>query len=156
MKLISLILSTAGLAAVCVLTLVTVAGESSTEPSTTGTDQQQRARLERGRYLTYQVGLCIDCHSPRDARGEHIEHLQLMGAPIPFVPTVPMPWSPAAPRIAGLPAGHSEDDLTHFLVTGQRPNNLPPPLPPMPPYRMNSDDARAVAAYLHSLSPETR
>jgi len=68
-----------------------------------------------------------------------------------MVPTVPMPWAGAAPRIAGLPAGYSHDDMVHFLMTGERPHGLPPPMPPMPAYRMNRDDAEATVAYVQSL-----
>ena len=38
-----------------------------------------------------------------------------------------------------------------FLMTGERPNGLPPTFPPMPPYRMNVEDAQAVVAYLRTL-----
>jgi hypothetical protein len=62
-----------------------------------------------------------------------------------------MPWAGAAPRIAGLPAGYSAEDLVHFLMTGERPHGLPPPLPPMPPYRMNREDAEAAVAFIQSL-----
>ncbi|MBI2515618.1 MAG: cytochrome C [Opitutae bacterium] len=109
------------------------------------------AQLERGRYLVLRTGLCTDCHSPRNERGELIESRQLMGAPIPFAPTVPMPWMPVAPRLAGLPAGFNEEQMIHFLMTGERPNGRGQPLPPMPPFRFDHDDATAIAAFLRSL-----
>jgi cytochrome c553 len=108
-------------------------------------------RVERGRYLVHQVGMCIDCHSPRDETGQFVEALHLTGSPIPFQPTVAMPWMPRAPAIAGLPAGYTEEDTVRFLMTGKRPNGLPPALPPMPPYQLDQADAEAVAAYLQSL-----
>jgi len=108
-------------------------------------------QVERGRYLVMSAGLCIDCHSPRNEKGEFIESQHLTGAPIMFLPTVPMPWVPAAPRLAGLPAGFTESEVAQFLVTGERPHGRPPALPPMPPYRFNHEDAAAIAAYLHSL-----
>ena len=40
--------------------------------------------------------------------------------------------------------------LAHFLETGVRPNGSSP-RPPMPAYRMQPGDARAVAAYIRSL-----
>jgi hypothetical protein len=95
--------------------------------------------------------MCIDCHSPRDEKGAFVESKHLTGSPLPFAPTVPMPWMPASPKIAGLPAGFTKADTIHFLMTGERPNGKPAPLPPMPPYRMNRDDAEAVTAYLQSL-----
>lgn len=115
------------------------------------------ALVSRGNYLVHQVGMCIDCHSPRGERGEFLEDKHLTGSALPFAPSVPMPaWAPAAPHIAGLPSGWSEDQMVHFLMTGERPNNLPPPMPPMPPYRMNKADAEAVAAYVHSLGNGSR
>jgi cytochrome c553 len=115
-----------------------------------------KAQLEHGRYLVHQVGLCIDCHSPRNQKGEFLEDKHLTGSPIPFTPTVPMPWMPAAPKIAGLPDGYTAKDMTHFLMTGERPNGRPGVLPPMPPYRMDRRDAEAVTAYLQAMTPAAK
>jgi mono/diheme cytochrome c family protein len=98
--------------------------------------------------------MCADCHSPRDEKGQYIEARQLTGSLLGFAPTVPMPWMPLAPRIAGLPAGYSAENLVRFLMTGERPNNLPPTLAPMPAYRLNRADAEAIVAYLQSLPAE--
>lgn len=124
-------------------------GPKSPKQSPSLSDQPDLVR--RGEYLVHGVGLCIDCHSPRDERGEFLEGRHLTGSPIGFKPLVDMPWMPVAPRLAGLPAGYSENSMVHFLMTGERPNGLPPTLPPMPPYRMNREDAEAVAGYLQSL-----
>jgi hypothetical protein len=70
-----------------------------------------------------------------------------------MLPTVPMPWTTVAPRIAGLPAGFTSEHMVHFLMTGERPNGRPAPLPPMPSYRMDRRDAEAVTAYLSSIAP---
>jgi len=91
----------------------------------------------------------MDCHSPRDEKGRFIEGQQLMGSVLSFAPTVPMPWAPAAPRIAGL-EGFTTEEAVKFLMTGARPSGVPP-LPPMPAYRLSEDDAKAVVAYLKSL-----
>jgi hypothetical protein len=58
---------------------------------------------------------------------------------------------PAAPRIAGLPSGYTSENLVHFLMTDERPNGMPPVLPPMPPYRMTREDAEATVAYIRTL-----
>jgi mono/diheme cytochrome c family protein len=137
----------AGVIAVAALAVLLVAPRRS-EAAPAMSDSQ---RLERGKYLVHQVGMCIDCHSPRDEKGAFIEARHLTGSPLPFAPTVPMPWMPASPKIAGLPAGFTKADTVHFLMTGERPNGKPAPLPPMPPYRMNRDDAESVASYLQSL-----
>ena len=109
--------------------------------------------VERGRYLVHQVAMCIDCHSPRGRDGKFIEEQHLAGAPLAFAATVPMPWAPLAPRLAGIPAGYDAEALVAFLMTGERPNGLPPTLPPMPAVRLDRTDSEAIAAYLASLKP---
>lgn len=108
-------------------------------------------RIARGSYLVNKLGLCIDCHSPRNEKGEHIPGQHLTGAAIGVKPIASMPWAGAAPRLAGLPAGFTAEQLVTFLMTGERPGGRPPALPPMPPYRMNREDAEAAVAYLQSL-----
>lgn len=105
--------------------------------------------LARGRYLVFDVAGCIDCHSPRNEQGEFIADQHLTGAVLPFAPLVPMPWAPAAPSIAGLD-GYTTEQAVKFLMTGERPSGAPA-LPPMPAYRFNAEDARAVVAFLRSL-----
>jgi mono/diheme cytochrome c family protein len=108
------------------------------------------SRVARGKYLVEQVGMCADCHSPRNERGEFIRERWLQGAPLDFKNIVPMPkWAEAAPPLAGLP-GWTEAQLVTLLTTGKDPKGEPPD-PPMPSYRMNQEDATAVAAYLASL-----
>lgn len=115
------------------------------------------ALVKRGEYIVHQVGMCVDCHSPRGEGGDFIKDKHLTGSPIPFAPSVPMPaWATAAPPIAGMPASWSEEATVHFLMTGVRPNNLPPTRPPMPPYRLSKADADAVVAYLQSLGGSAR
>jgi len=126
--------------------------ESSSQPTNKKHFSENPQLVKRGEYMVHNVVLCIDCHSPRGERGEFIEGRHLTGSVLGFAPSVPMPaWAPAAPPIAGMPAGWSEDALVQFLRTGERPYNLPSVRPPMPPYRLNQADAEAVAAYLHAL-----
>lgn len=113
------------------------------------TPSSPAASIERGRYLVENVGLCADCHSPRNEKGEFAMDLWLKGAALPFQPTVEMPWSPVAPPIAGLPS-MNDAEAVHFLTTGERPDGSRP-RPPMPPYRFSQADAVAVTAYLRSL-----
>ena len=108
------------------------------------------ALVDRGEYLVKAIGLCADCHAPRNERGEFVKAQWLMGAPLPFAPTVPMPaWASVAPAIAGLPT-MTEAQAATFLQTGVRPDGTRP-RPPMPEFRLSEADARAVAAYLKSL-----
>lgn len=107
--------------------------------------------IERGRYLVTHVGVCHDCHSPRGADGRFLAEQWLMGGPLPFAATLPMPWAPVAPRIAGLPQLTDEQAL-HFLTSGELPGGRRP-RPPMPTYRFNREDARDVIAYLRNPAP---
>lgn len=128
-----------------VLGLAIACSRPTAEPTAAAGD------AERGRYLVEHVGLCIDCHNPRDEKGEFVRDRWLCGAAIPFAPTVPMPWAAASPPIAGLPT-LSDAQAVHFLQTGELPGGRTP-RPPMPPYRMNERDARDVVAHLRSLRP---
>jgi mono/diheme cytochrome c family protein len=107
--------------------------------------------LARGEYLVEKVGMCADCHSTRNERGEIIRATHLGGAALPFAPTVPMPvWAPVAPPIAGLPSMTAGQGVT-FLTTGQRPDGSRP-RPPMPEFRFSEEDARAIVDYLKAMS----
>lgn len=114
--------------------------------------QQQPAELtevaliERGDYLVNGVVLCGDCHTPRLENMEPDQTRELQGADIGGPPTM----ATFAPAIAGKPANYTDEQFVAFLQTGVRPDGSHP-RPPMPPYRLNEDDARAVAAYIATL-----
>ena len=102
-------------------------------------------------YVVHHVAMCIYCHTPKDADGQLDEQQLLQGAPMPVESPFPrVQWAFQAPKIAGLPGGWTDDDLVRFLHTGVTPTGRTAQ-PPMPPFRMNDEDARAVAAYLQSL-----
>lgn len=105
--------------------------------------------IERGRYLVHGVAQCVECHTPRDREGNLLDEKLLHGAPIPVASPYPEPWAYSSPHIAGLP-GFQEEDVVTLLMTGRRPDGEAP-LPPMPSFRMNRADARAVVDYLKSL-----
>lgn len=121
--------------------------------------QQEEAQLtsaslvERGDYLVNNVVLCGDCHTPRLQNGEPDSTRALQGAPNMTTPTIDMPWGAVVPPIAGIPAHFTEEQFVSFLQTGVRPDGSHP-LPPMPPYRLNEEDARAVTAYIATLPRE--
>ena len=127
-------------------------GQNDNAPAATQNDHSaQQGDTERGRYIVHHVAMCIYCHTPRDDRGTPDEHQLLHGAPMPVESPFPgQKWAFMAPKIAGLPGGWSEKEMTRFLQTGDTPTGHKP-LPPMPPFRFHEDDARAVAAYLKSL-----
>ena len=138
-------LKSANLVCVCLLTFAVAGSLYQVKAAPAGT-------VERGRYLVEQVGMCGDCHSPHNEKGELIREKLLQGTQIPFKPAVPMPvWGDKAPNIAGLP-GWEDKDAVKFLMTGLAYNDLPA-RPPMPQYRFNQEDATAIVAYLRSLAP---
>lgn len=133
---------------VTTVTLVAIAAISALTVRAGSPTQDRRPDAARGRYLVERVAMCQDCHSPRDERGAFAPERWLMGAPLPFAPTVPMPWAPVSKPIAGLP-GLDDAQALHFLTTGALPGDRRP-LPPMPDYRFSVDDARDVIAYLRN------
>jgi mono/diheme cytochrome c family protein len=116
-------------------------------PTSSPADRQ--ALIERGRYLTHDVAMCVQCHSPRDDRGQIIRSQEFRGAPIPVTAYFPEPWALRAPNIRGASA-YPEADLIRLLREGIATNGRSPQ-PPMPPFRMTREDAEAITAYLRSL-----
>lgn len=108
-------------------------------------------QVAHGEYLVRHVAMCVVCHTPKTEQGTLLEQKLLQGGRIP----VPSPyrgqqWAFQAPKLAGLPGGWTEESLATFLQTGKTPTGAVV-RPPMPPFRMNEEDAHAVAAYLKSL-----
>jgi mono/diheme cytochrome c family protein len=107
-------------------------------------------QVVRGEYLVNHVAMCVQCHTPRDAKGELDRTRLFKGAPIPLRSPFPtQSWAFVAPAIAGLP-GWSNEDAGVLLTTGRRPLGYTPK-PPMPPFRLSREDADAVIAFLRSL-----
>jgi mono/diheme cytochrome c family protein len=109
------------------------------------------ALVARGDYLVNGVVLCGDCHTPRLENMALDEERKLQGSPVP--PSGPPEiFATVAPAIAGGPSGYTDEQFAAFLQTGLRPDGSHP-RPPMPPYRLNEEDARAVVAYIETLPP---
>lgn len=103
--------------------------------------------LTRGKYIVENVALCVECHTPRNSKGELDRTRWLQGAPIPVKSPYPNDrWAFQAPAIGGLP-GFSQSEVVVLLSTGRRVSGRVP-LSPMPPFRLSKEDAEAVAAYL--------
>lgn len=106
--------------------------------------------LERGRYLVNDVALCVQCHSPRDEKGNLIETKILTGGRILFASPYPdRPWAFQAPNIRGM-IGYTDAEGIRLLTQGLTRGGTPP-RPPMHRFHMAPEDARAVVAYLKSL-----
>ena len=135
-----------GPALVAAGTLVAALSRSSVpSPSAPGP-----AVVERGRYLTHDVAMCVQCHSPRDEKGEIVKGKEFSGARVPVDSPFPgPPWAMQAPNLRGL-TGFSEEGVVRLLRDGIA-HTGSPPQSPMPPFRMSREDASAIVAYLRSL-----
>jgi mono/diheme cytochrome c family protein len=107
--------------------------------------------VARGEYLATSVAHCIQCHSPHNSEGDLLRDQLFQGQAMPFkspYPAGPV-WAPRAPAIKRLP-GWSTEEFVSILTAGKRLNGRRP-ASPMPQFRMSTQDAEAVAAYLKSL-----
>jgi len=107
------------------------------------------ALVARGDYLTHKVAMCVECHSPRDERGNIILAEEFTGAPVLVnAPYWRPDWATREPNIAGL-RGFTDEQVIALLMTG-RATDRDPPKRPMPPFRLTREDAEAVVAYLRT------
>ncbi len=122
---------------------------SKTAKASTAAPASQ-SQIDHGRYLVEDVGMCEECHTPRDDSGNLDESRRLQGAAIWITPVHPTTnWAMRAPALAGFP-GFSEAQGEQILENGVGPNGLAIQ-PPMHIYHMTPADAQAVIAYLRSL-----
>ena len=107
------------------------------------------AGVSRGEYLANSVAMCVQCHSPRDEHGVILAGRKFEGAPMPVRgPSWIDDWCVAAPAIAGL-NGFTDEQFIMLLTQGHA-GERPAPKRPMPPFRMNREDAQAILQYLRS------
>lgn len=106
--------------------------------------------VEHGRYIAEHVAMCIECHSGRDASGNIIQDELFEGGAIPFAPPWPNDWANRAPRNKGLPA-YSDEQALRLLTQGAIGRDGMQLRPPMPRFRMTTQDAADVIAFLRSL-----
>jgi mono/diheme cytochrome c family protein len=110
------------------------------------------ARIARGRYITHDVAMCVECHSPRTEDGQLIRSQEFRGGSFPVGPPSWVrdgQWCVRTPDIAGLP-GWETEEAVQFFMNGARLGRHQPKNP-MPPFHLNREDAEAVVAYLKSL-----
>src|SRR5262249_53231355 len=111
--------------------------------------QGNAALVAQGEYLANRVAMCVQCHSPRDERGNVLMSERFRGAALPAPCRSPNnPSASRAPTIAGLPVFTAAKIIT--LRTGGHAGARNPPQPPMPPFRMSRADAQAIVAYLRT------
>lgn len=110
-----------------------------------------KADIAQGNYIVNRVSMCVDCHTPKTKDGKLDEKRKLAGSPMGPNPKVAN-WASKAPNLtpAGFLKGWSDAALVKFMMTGITPEG-DRPHPPMPPYRLNQKDAKAVTAYLRSI-----
>ena len=115
---------------------------------------QDTAELVRhGEYLVSSASMCGDCHTPQGDRGRPDRTKLLRGATLPIRPTKQTRnWADESPDITGggLAGEWSEEEMIKFLTTGVDPEGMKA-RPPMPAFRLNAGDARAVFLYLKSV-----
>ena len=133
------------------MALASAASERDTTRSgATGVAAPDSSELvARGEYLVHHVAMCVQCHSPREKDGTLIEQELFHGGPVPVDgPDWTDRWAFDAPDLVTL-ARTRPNYVVTVLVTGVRPDGTNPKRP-MPPFRLEVDDARAVVEYLHT------
>ncbi len=117
------------------------------------TDGERASQIERGAYIAHYVAMCVICHTPKDDNGMPIQGREFEGGVIPVQPSYPSmkQWASNAPALGPLVGGAPEDVIS-LLQTGIWPRTKQSPRPPMPPFRFTEEDARAVVAYLRSVT----
>jgi mono/diheme cytochrome c family protein len=111
-------------------------------------------QVERGRYLVEEVAKCQSCHTPQSETSSEDRSHWLKGATLEIQPFKETPgWHKAAPDLT--PSGKlwgrwKEEGILKFLQTGLGPSGKPAG-PPMPTYKLDKADAKAIIEYLKSL-----
>lgn len=115
--------------------------------------QDTAALIRHGEYLVNAATMCGDCHTPHNDRGQPDRTRLLRGTTLPIRPKKETrDWTDESPDItgSGLAGQWSEAEMVKFLTTGIDPEGMNA-MPPMPAFRLNARDARAVSLYLKSL-----
>jgi hypothetical protein len=114
----------------------------------------QSDKVARGKYLVEEVARCQECHTPKSPEGQFDKEKWLKGAVLNIQPIEPVKgWHKTSPDLTNgsrLWQCWGEKGLVAFFKTGKGPSGNPAD-PPMPVYKMSSDDAVSVVEYLKSL-----
>ncbi len=125
---------------------------AQTHKSAAKSAPESGGEVARGKYLVEGVAMCGECHTARDGSGNLDRSRWLQGAPVRWAPADGgmSNWPLIAPRIGGNPPA-SDADMIKLLTTGIWTTGKPL-RSPMMPFRMNEADAKAVVAYLKSVT----
>ena len=129
------------------------AGDPTRPAPQAGDKGIEAAAIRHGEYLVNEVAHCSHCHTPQSDKGVPISSRLLQGATLPIMPkNKTTEWADQSPDItrSGLAGKWKEQEMVHFLMTGVNPDGKKP-IPPMPVFHLQRDDARAVTLYLRSL-----
>jgi mono/diheme cytochrome c family protein len=144
------------LAVVCAIFIVAFSAPAifgQGRPSSSAADSGKSGDVARGKYLVEGVAMCGECHTPRNSSGGVDRSRWLQGAPVRWAPVEGASnWPLIAPRIGGNPPA-SDADMIKLLTTGIWTTGKPLRFPMMP-FRMSASDAKAVVAYLKTLTPQ--
>lgn len=111
----------------------------------------QQPEVERGRYLV-AIGICENCHTPRDAEGKPVAGMRLAGG----TPSRSGGTSSNITNDAETGLGKwTDQQIIDSMRNGKRPDGslIGAPMP-IPFYKAMSDsDAKAIVAYLRTVTP---
>jgi mono/diheme cytochrome c family protein len=128
---------------------------SASDQKPLGQKMGSSAQIERGKYLVEEVAKCAECHTPRDSAGNLRGEAWLQGASIWIKPVAPIQnWADQTPPLAGLPS-FTDAQMERVLEKGVGPEGERL-RPPMHIYHMHPEEARAIIAYLKTLTPAHR
>jgi mono/diheme cytochrome c family protein len=110
-------------------------------------------KLQYGKYLA-NIGHCMECHTPRDAKGQLTRAMLGSGGQI-----IPGPWGQSVtrnltPHATGL-KGWTDEQIAHSIRTGTDREGKPykPPMAFDFYKTISDDDMAALITYLRSLKP---
>jgi len=118
----------------------------------------QVALVERGRYLATHAAVCANCHTPKDAAGEHDHTRELSGADcyIDVIPQDPNAGCLSTANLTNHETGlknRSDREIADLITRGVRPDGKA--LHPFMPYpyfaNLREEDVSAIIAYLRTV-----
>lgn len=146
----------------CGILLINCNDGAETDDASIAANDSLQAQLERGKYLTTKVALCLDCHSERNFdyfSGPIIEGTEGKGGELFDQHNVGVPGTIYARNITPDPAtgigSWTDDEIFRALTQGISKNgDTLFPLMPYPAYnQMAKEDIDAIIAYIKTLKP---